>query len=172
MLTPYQALSHKGLNLPLSFALFPPLLLDPLTTLPQVIPDPQNVQHHIDYDPRCFQFRLAMPHGIHIFVASVPIFLTLFQQRTIIAGRKPVTRVSNHQIPTTGMRKTTSIIRLVLVILTVCLGTVGRGKIETGDQNFDQLQANTKGFNDAIKSGDADKKVSLFTKHTILVPNR
>jgi hypothetical protein len=50
MLTPYQALSHKGLNLPLSFALFPPLLLDPLTTLPQVIPDPQTVQHHIDYD--------------------------------------------------------------------------------------------------------------------------
>jgi hypothetical protein len=50
MLTPYQALSHKGLNLPLSFALFPPLLFDPLTTLPQVIPDPQTVQHHIDYD--------------------------------------------------------------------------------------------------------------------------
>jgi hypothetical protein len=50
MLTPYQALSHKGLNLPLSFALFPPLLLDPLTTLPQVIPDPHTVQHHIDYD--------------------------------------------------------------------------------------------------------------------------
>jgi hypothetical protein len=66
----------------------------------------------------------------------------------------------------------TSIIRFVLVVLTVCLGTVGRGKIETGNRNLNQLQANTKEFNDAVKSGVADKRVSLFTKHTILVPNR
>jgi transposase InsO family protein len=51
MKTPFQVLKQKGYNLPVLFALFPPLLLDRLTTLPAVIPDPQSVQHHIDYDP-------------------------------------------------------------------------------------------------------------------------
>jgi len=52
--TPFHTLKSKGYNLPISFALFPPLFLDALTSSPFVIPDPNTVQHHIDYDLKFF----------------------------------------------------------------------------------------------------------------------
>ena len=48
--TPFHTLKSKGYKLPIAFALFPPLYLDALTSSPLVIPDPNTVQHHIDYD--------------------------------------------------------------------------------------------------------------------------
>jgi hypothetical protein len=49
-LTPYQKLKSLGYHTPSKFCLFPTLILDHLVPIPEVFPEPQSVQHHLDYD--------------------------------------------------------------------------------------------------------------------------
>jgi len=49
-LTPYQKLKSLGYNTPQEFCLFPTLILDRLTNLPEVLNRSKSVQEHLDYD--------------------------------------------------------------------------------------------------------------------------
>ena len=49
-LTPYQKLKSLGYTTPPEFCLFPTLILDQLTTLPEILNHPKSVQEHLDYD--------------------------------------------------------------------------------------------------------------------------
>ena len=53
-LTPYQKLKSLGYTTPEEFCLFPPLILDRLVTLPEVLNAPKSVQDHLDYDQFLF----------------------------------------------------------------------------------------------------------------------
>lgn len=50
-LTPYQKLKSLGYPTSQKFCLFPALILDRLTTLPEILNCPKSVQEHLDYDP-------------------------------------------------------------------------------------------------------------------------
>jgi transposase InsO family protein len=49
-LTPCQKLKSLGYPTPPEFCLFPTLILDRLTVLPQILEKPKSVQYHLDYD--------------------------------------------------------------------------------------------------------------------------
>ena len=49
-MTPCQKLKSLGYSTPSEFCLFPTLILDRLTVLPQILERPKSVQHHLDYD--------------------------------------------------------------------------------------------------------------------------
>ena len=51
-LTPYQKLKSLGYDLPLSFCLFPPLILDRCFTLSELVDSQKSVQEHLDYDQK------------------------------------------------------------------------------------------------------------------------
>jgi len=53
-LTPYQKLRQLGYPVSEKFCLFPPMILDRLTVLPEIMNHAKSVQEHIDYDQKLF----------------------------------------------------------------------------------------------------------------------